>query len=364
MVFSYSEKSQTINTIRSADWPVPGAAAPPIETPRMRLASAPRRLTLAGLLATTLLAAALPAAAQDYPARPIRIIAPFPTGTGPDANTREIAAEMTKVLGQTVLVENKPGASTMIGMTAGAAAAPDGYTLVMGSTTSMSVVPHLYSKVPYRHDKDFAPISLVGLLNTALIANAGVKENVARDLVTRLKAEPDAVVAATSGVGSYSHLAGEWFAAGAGVKLRFIPYATTSPYTDLVGGQQVQLMFDALPAAIGNVKAGKLKVLALTGKARHPRFPDVPTFAEAGITPYSPTAWIGLFAPAGTPKAIVDRLAEAMQKATAQNPALIDKWLGYGGELRSMTPEAFTAFLKEDNALWGAAIGKAGIKLD
>lgn len=175
----------------------------------MRLASAPRRLTLAGLLATAVLAAALPAAAQDYPARPIRIIAPFPTGTGPDANIREIAAEMTKVLGQTVLVEYKPGASTMIGMAAGAAAAPDGYTLVMGSTTSMSVVPHLYNKVPYKHDKDFAPISIVGLLNTALIANAGVKENVARDLVTRLKAEPDAVVAATSGVGSYSHLAGE-----------------------------------------------------------------------------------------------------------------------------------------------------------
>jgi len=218
--------------------------------------------------------------------------------------------------------------------------------------------------VSYRHDKDFAPISIVGLLNTALIANANVKESVARDLVVRLKAEPDGMVASTSGVGSYSHLAGEWFAAGAGVKIRFVPYATTSPYTDLVGGQQVQLMFDALPAAIGNVKAGKLKVLALTGKARHPKFPEVPTFAEAGIGHYSPTAWIGLFAPAGTPKPIVDKLADAMQKATAQNPALIEKWQSYGGELRAMTPEAFTAFLKEDNALWGQAIAKAGIKLD
>ena len=323
-----------------------------------------RRCLLAAAIAATLLAAAAPAGAQDYPAKPIRIIAPFPPGTGPDANTREIAAELSKVLGQTVLVENKPGASTMIGMAAGAAAAPDGYTLVMGSTTAMSVVPHLYSKVPYRHDKDFAPISIVGLLNTALIANAGVKEQTAKDLIARLKTEPDTVVAATSGVGSYSHLSGEWFAAGAGVKLRFIPYATTSPYTDLVGGQQVQLMFDALPAAIGNVKAGKLKVLALTGKARHPKFPDVPTFAEAGITAYSPTAWIGLLAPAGTPKAIIDKLADAMQKATTQNPALVEKWQGYGGELRAMTPEAFAVFLKEDNALWGQAISRAGIKLD
>ena len=307
---------------------------------------------------------AAPALAQDYPNKPIRIIAPFPTGTGPDANTREIAAELSKVLGQPVVVENKPGASSMIGMAAGAAAAPDGYTLVMGSTTSMSVVPHLYNKVPYKADKDFVPISVVGLLNTALIATAGLKEHSAKELVARLKAEPDAVVAATSGVGSYSHLAGEWFASGAGVKIRFVPYATTSPYTDLVGGEQVQLMFDALPAAIGNVKAGKLKVLALTGKTRHPKFPDVPTFAELGLVNYSPTAWIGLFAPAGTPKPIVDKLADAMQKAAAQNPALIEKWQSYGGELKAMTPEAFAAFLKEDNALWGQAIAKTGVKLD
>ncbi|MBP6900013.1 MAG: tripartite tricarboxylate transporter substrate binding protein [Burkholderiaceae bacterium] len=323
-----------------------------------------RRLTLLAVLATLGALAAAPASAQDYPNKPIRIIAPFPTGTGPDANTREIATELSKVLGQSVLVENKPGASTMIGMAAGATAAPDGYTLVMGSTTSMSVVPHLYRKVPYRHDKDFAPISIVGLLNTALTANANVKESTAKELIARLKSEPESIVAATSGVGSYSHLAGEWFASGAGVKMRFIPYATTSPYTDVLAGQQVQAIFDALPAAIGNVKAGKLKVLALTGKTRHPKFPDVPTFAEAGLGTYSPTAWIGLFAPAGTPKPIVDKLADAMQKAAAQNPALIEKWQSYGGDLRAMTPEAFGNFLKEDHALWGAAISKAGIKLD
>ncbi|HMX10653.1 MAG TPA: tripartite tricarboxylate transporter substrate binding protein [Burkholderiaceae bacterium] len=322
-----------------------------------------RRSTALALLATLGVAATGGAAAQEYPSKPLKIIAPFPAGTGPDANTREIAAELAKVLGQAVVVENKPGASTTIGMAAGAAAAPDGYTLVMGSTTSMSVVPHLYNKVPYRHDKDFVPISIVGLLNTALTANASVKENNAKELIARLKADPNAVVAGTQGVGSYSHLAGEWFAAGAGVKLRFIPYATTSPYTDLVGGQ-VQLIFDALPAAIGNVRAGKLKILALTGKARHPKFPDVPTFAEAGITNYSPTAWIGLFAPAGTPKPVIDKLSAAMQKAATQNPALIEKWQSYGGELKAMTPEAFAAFLKEDNALWGQAITQAGIKLD
>jgi tripartite-type tricarboxylate transporter receptor subunit TctC len=132
----------------------------------------------------------------------------------------------------------------------------------------------------------------------------------------------------------------------------------------LQGFGQVQLMFDALPAAIGNVKAGKLKVLAITGKTRHPNFPDVPTFAEAGLPDYTPTAWIGLMAPAGTPPAIVEKLSAAMQKATTQNPALIDKWRSYGGELKSMTPSEFTAFLKSDSAKWGQAIRQANIKLD
>lgn len=320
-----------------------------------------RRLGLATL--TLALFSAWPAMAQDYPSKPIKIIAPFPAGTGPDANTREIAAELTKVLGQSVIVENRPGAASMIGMEAGAKAAPDGYTLVMGPTTALSVVPHLYSKVSYKADRDFAPISIVGLLNTALTAHPSVKENSAKELIERLKKQPGSLVAATSGIGSYSHLAGEWFAANAGVKIDFVPYNTSSPYGDLVGGQ-VQVMFDALPAAIGNVKAGKLKILAITGKTRHPNFPDVPTFAEAGLPDYSPTAWIGLFAPAGTPAPIINKLADAMQKAAAQNSNLIAKWRSYGGELKAQTPAEFAAFLKQDNQLWGQAIRGAGIKLD
>jgi tripartite-type tricarboxylate transporter receptor subunit TctC len=320
-----------------------------------------RRLGLAAMTLAVL--SALPAMAQDYPSKPIKIIAPVPAGTGPDANTREIAAELTKVLGGSVIVENRPGASSMIGMEAAAKAAPDGYTLVMGPTTALSVVPHLYSKVPYKADRDFSPISIVGLLNTALIAHPSVKENSAKELIERLKKQPGSVVAATSGVGSYSHLAGEWFAAQAGVKIDFVPYNTNSPYGDLVGGQ-VHVMFDALPAAIGNVKAGKLKILAITGKTRHPNFPEVPTFAEAGLPDYSPTAWIGLFAPSGTPAPVISKLSDAMQKAAAQNPDLIAKWRSYGGELKAQTPAEFAAFLKQDNQRWGQAIRDTGIKLD
>lgn len=321
------------------------------------------RTTLRRLFGAALaLCLSSPLWAQDFPNKPIRIIAPFPTGTGPDANTREIALELSKVLGQSVVVENRPGASNMIGMEAGAKATPDGYTLVMGSTTSLSVVPHLYGKVPYRVG-DFTPISIVGLLNTSLTAHPSVPEKTAKELIERLKRQPGSLIAATSGVGSYSHLAGEWFAAASGVKIDFVPYNTTSPYADLVAGQ-VHVMFDALPAAIGNVKAGKLKMLALTGKTRHPNFPDVPTFAEAGLPEYSPTAWIGLFVPVGTPAPVVAKLAEAMQKATAQNPDLIAKWRSYGGELKSMTPNEFGAFLKTDHQLWGQAIKGAGIRLD
>jgi len=319
-----------------------------------------RRMGFTGIALVAM--TAFTAQAQDYPNKPIKIIAPFPVGTGPDANTREIAMELTKVLGQTVVVENRPGAANMIGMEVGAKAAPDGYTLVMGSTTSLSVVPHLYNKVPYKAS-DFVPISVVGLLNTALTAHPNVSEKNAKELIDRLKKQPDSLVAATSGVGSYSHLAGEWFAANAAVKINFVPYNTTSPYADLVAGQ-VNVIFDALPAAIGNVKAGKLKILALTGKSRHPNFPDVPTFAEAGLPDYSPTAWIGLFAPAGTPAPIVAKLSDAMQKAAVQNPELMAKWRSYGGELKAQTPAEFSAFLKTDNQLWGQAIRGAGIKLD
>ncbi len=250
----------------------------------------------------------------------------------------------------------------MIGTELAAKSPADGYTLLVGATSTFSIVPHAYDKVSYDGEKDFEPISIFGLLNTALIANVNVTPKNAKELIAALKQKPESVDVATSGVGSYSHIAGEWFASNAGVKMKFIPYNTSSPYSDLVAGQ-VQLMFDALPVAIGNVKAGKLKILALTGKTRHPNFPDVPTFTEAGLMDYAPTAWTGLFAPAGTPKAIVEKLAQAMQKATSQNTALVEKWRSYGGELRAMTPQEFAQFLKTDSQLWGQAIAKANIKL-
>lgn len=319
-----------------------------------------RRIALAGLTLAVLTATCVHA--QDYPNKPVRLLAPFPPGSGPDANAREIAGELTKILGQTVIVENRPGAAGIIGTEAAAKAAPDGYTLMVGTTTTLSVVPHLYAKLPFNPEKDFAPISLLGMLNTGLMATPSAPFKTIAELVAYATAHPDTVTAGTLGPGSYVHLAGEWFASNANVKLQFVPYSTVSPYTDLMAGQ-VKVMFDALPAAVGNVRAGKLKLLALTGKTRHAAFPEVPTFAEAGMPDYGPIAWQGLLAPAGTPKAIVDKLSAAMQKA-AQNPQLAEKWRSYGGELKANTPAEFAAFIKADAARWGQVVRQAGVKLD
>lgn len=321
-----------------------------------------RRWMALGVMAAAGAVAGGAAAQADYPSKAVRIIAPFPAGSGPDANAREIAAELTKLLGQTFFVENRPGASNIIGTEVAAKAPADGYSLYIGTTSSLSVVPHLYSKLPFNAEKDFAPVSLLGVLNTGLIATPGVEAKDARALIAALKARPDSVAVATAGIGSYSHLSAVWFNNVAGVKTNLVPYNSTSPYTDLIAGQ-VQLMFDGLPAAAGSIRAGRLKLLAITGNKRHPSFPDVPTFAESGLPDYAPIAWQGILAPAGTPKPILEKLSAAMRKA-CQSEELAKKWREYGGELRCDTPAEFAAFIHADRQMWGRAIRQANIKLD
>lgn len=320
------------------------------------------RTTTRRLFGVLALAALTCVQAQDYPAKPVRIIAPFAAGSGPDVNARELAAKLGPALEQTVIVENRPGAAGAIGTEAAAKSPADGYTLYIGTTSTMSIVPYIYSKLNFNAERDFVPISLMGVLQTGLIAHPGVAAANARDIVATLKARPESVAAATQGIGSYSHLSGEWFNYASGASIRFVAYNTSSPYNDLLAGQ-VQLMFDGLPAAVSNIKAGKLKLLAITGKSRHPAFPDVPTFTEAGLGYYQPLAWQGLFAPAGTPKAIVDKLGAAMGQV-GKSPDLADKWRSYGGELLGNSPVEFAAFLKADQARWSAVVRRARVTLD
>jgi tripartite-type tricarboxylate transporter receptor subunit TctC len=325
-----------------------------------------RRRLAAGLLAAPVVAAApwprRALAQQDYPSRPVRVVVPFAAGTGPDTNARQIAPKIQAVLGQPVVIENRPGAAGQIGTDLAAKAAPDGYTLYMGFTSTLSIQPFVYAKLPYDAERDFLPVSLVGSLRTGLIAHPSVKAADARELVALAKAQPESLSAATQGIGTYSHLAGEWFASLTGAPIRFVPYNTSSPYADLLAGT-MQLMFDGLPAAIGNVKSGRLKLLAVSGNGRHPLFPDVPTFAELGLADYQPVAWIGLFAPAGTPAPIREKLAAAVA-AGAKAPDFVELWRGFAADPAGSTPAEFAAFLKADRERWAAVVGKANVRLD
>ncbi len=317
---------------------------------------------LAPLAVCTLMLGAGAGMAQDYPNKPVRIIVPFPAGTGPDANARQIAAKMGPALGQAVVIENRPGAAGQIGTDFAAKSAPDGYTLYMGFTSTISIQPYVYSKLPYNAERDFAPVSLVGVLRTGMIAHPSVAAKDGRELIALSKAQPELLNAATLGIGTYSHLSGEWFTNVSGAKMKFISYNTNSPYADLMAGQ-VQLMFDGMPAAVGNIRAGKLKVLAISGKARHPNFPDVPTFTEIGMAEFEPIAWIGLFAPAGTPQAILDKVGAAVGQGV-KAPDFVEQWRSFGGDPVGSTPAEFSAFIKADQARWSAVIKRAGVKLD
>ncbi len=322
------------------------------------------RSLLSALAGLALLVALVPGTtlAQDYPNKAVRIIVPFPAGTGPDANARQIAAKMGPALGQAVVIENRPGAAGQIGTDYAAKSTPDGYTLYMGFTSTISIQPYVYSKLPYNAERDFAPVSLVGVLRTGMMAHPSVPAKDGRELIALAKAQPDLLNAATQGIGTYSHLSGEWFTNVSGAKMKFIAYNTNSPYADLMAGQ-VQLMFDGMPAAVGNIKAGKLKVLAISGATRHTNFPDVPTFTELGMAEFEPVAWLGLFAPAGTPQAILNKIGAAVAQGV-KAPEFIEQWRSFGGDPVGSTPAEFSAFIKADQARWKAVISRAGVKLD
>jgi len=316
--------------------------------------------TLALGLAFLSCVAAPPGLAQDFPFKPIRLIVAFPAGSGVDSSTRILAAKLTPLLGQPVVVENRPGASGIIGTEAAAKSAPDGYTLYMSPPTPAVMMPFLYSKLPYDMERDFTPVSLIGVSQTGILANPALPANNVAELVALTK--KDALNAATAGVGSNHHLYGAWFAAMTGARVNFIAYNTAAPINDVVAGH-VPLMFDALSAFAGMVKSGKLKLLAITGKARHPAFPDVPTFAESGFPEFEPLAWSGVLAPAGTPQPIIERIAAAAATA-AKSPDVVERYRNAGGEAVGSTPAQFDAFLKSERAKWSKVIKAAGIRLD
>lgn len=318
-----------------------------------------RIATIACALVGTLVSAG--AAAQTYPNKPIRLVVPYAAGGGSDVFARTVAPAMAADLGQTIYIENKPGAATAIGADQVAKSAPDGYNVLLGDTATYAVNPHLYSKLAYDPQKDLAPISLTARFALILVVNEAVPAKSVAELVALAKKQP--MTYGTPGTGSPHHLAMELFRQRAGIALTNVPYRGSAPATnDLLGGV-IPLMFLDLASAAQHIKAGKIRALAISSPTRLPEWKDVPTLAESGFAGYEAWAWQGFSVPANTPAAIVDRLNAAYRKAAA-DPANRQRVTDQGGELLTSTPEEMRSYIRSEGAKWARLIQEANIKVD
>lgn len=313
-------------------------------------------------LAMAAAALSVPASAQLYPARPVKIIVPFAAGGPADNYARFIAQRLQDTLGQSFVVDNRPGAGSLIGTDMAAKSAPDGYTLLMMSnahTVNETLIPNK----PFQLMRDFVAVAPVNYSDLVLVAHPGLAASRLQDLLQQAKAQPGKFNYASSGPGTPYHMAGELFKSMAGVYLVHIPYRGSSgARTDVIGGQ-VDVMFDAVTTMAEQIKAGKVKALATTGRVRSEVLPDVPTMSEAGVPGYEATIWLGLMAPRGTPKAVVDKLNESVSKIASQADVR-QLWSKQGAAPLVMTPEAFDKYTREDIAKWSRVITTAGIKAD
>jgi len=326
-----------------------------------------RRHVLA--LAGSSLLLPLPLFAQGgWPARPVRLVVPFPPGGTTDILARALAPELARVFGQTFIVDNKPGAGGNVGADMVAKSAPDGYTLLMGTVGTHGINQSLYAKMPYDPIKDFAPITLVAGVPNVLVMNPAkaesLKINTVPDLIRYARANPGKLNMASSGNGTSIHLSGELFKTLTGTFLLHFPYRGSGPaLLDLIGGT-MDLMFDNLPSALPQIRAGKLKALAVTSAQRSAAVPDLPTIAEAGPVPgYDASSWFGLLAPAGTPKNIIDRVQQETAKAM-ETPALKERLLSQGAIPSGMTPDKFAAFIAAETKKWAQVVKASGAKVD
>lgn len=300
------------------------------------------------------------AAQYVYPSRAIRLIVPAAPGGGTDFTARMIAQKLTESMGQTVIVDNRPGAAGNIGVEIAAKASPDGYTLVM-PITSFSINPHLYAKLPFDTIKDFAPVVLASSAPLFLVINPSVPAKSVSELIAVAKSKPGQLNYANSGNGTTAHLAGELFKKMAGVNLVSVPYKGGGPAViDLIAGH-VQIYFSTIPAALAHVQAGKLRGVAVTATKRVNLIPDVPTVAESDLPGFAVVGWFGIFAPAATPKPIIARLNQEIN-AVLRTPETQKRFAGEGLIPGSGTPEELGNFLRAELAKWGALIKEAGIQ--
>ena len=300
--------------------------------------------------------------AQNYPTRPVKIVVPFATGGPADNYARFIAQRLQESLGQTFVVDNKPGAGSVIGTDVAAKAAPDGYTLLLMSNTH-TVNETLIPNKPFALMKDFVGVAPINYSDLVLVVNPNKGLNSLADVLRVAKAQPGKLNYASSGPGTPYHMAGELFKSMAKIDMVHVPYKGSSgARTDVLGGQ-VDMMFDAVTTMTEQVKAGKVKAVGTSGKTRSDVLPEVPTLNESGVTGYEATIWLGLMAPKGTPKAIVDKLNEAVSKIASQ-PDVKQQWAKQGAAPIVLNPTQFEKYLQDDIAKWAGVIKSANIKLD
>jgi len=301
--------------------------------------------------------------AQTFPTKPIRLICPFPPGGAVDIASRAIANEMSKTLGQQVVVENKPGAGGNIGGAEAARSAPDGYTIFMTTSGINAINPALYSKMPFDPNKDLVPVSALVSLNNVLVLHPSVTAKSVAEIIAMAKAQPGKMTYASSGSGTSIHMSGEMFKHLTQVDILHIPYKGSSPaLTDLLGGQ-VMMMFDNVPSALPHIKSGKLRALATTGAKRDPTLPDLPTVAEAGVVGYESGVWFGLSIPAGTPREIIAKLNAEAVKGT-RSPDFVTRMTALGYNIIGSTPEQMSEMLKKEVSTWGPIVKASGAKAD
>ncbi len=321
------------------------------------------RVVLAGLAALLLLLGPQFAKAQDFPTRPVRIVVAFPPGGPTDFVGRLVADKMTKLLGQRVYIDNKPGANGTLGGGDVAKSDPDGYSLFLTTSGAVTVSPHMMAKMPFDTFRDFAPVALVTTVNEVLVVSPKLGVKNVKELIELAKKKPGGVTFASTGVGSPPHLAQLLLDAAAGVKFLHVPYRGAAPaLTDMLGGQ-VQVVALDIPVVLSQIQAGTLLPIGIAGDKRDAVLPNVPTLAEQGYANTDAANWYALLAPAKTPKAVIDKLNKAVDAALA-DPVLHDKLVKTGATPVGGTPEALGTFMKAQYDKWGRVIQANGIKME
>jgi len=302
-------------------------------------------------------------AAASYPDRPIHLVVPFAPGGATDIVARLLARYLPEELGQSIIVENKPGAGGNIGGAYAAKADPDGYTLVVAAAGPTVVNPSLYANMPYNPAKDLTPVTLIERDYNLMAINPKVPAKTLQEFIAYAKTKPGEINFGSPGNGSPAHLAGELLNQMAGIKMAHIPYKGSGPaVNDLIAGR-ISMMIDNMPALLPHVKAGTLRAIAVASEERAAAAPNVPTFAQAGLKDYVITAWKGLMAPAGTPPAIIDKLHDAMVKVLAK-PEMRKKLIELGADPVGNTPEQFAAQIKSETAWWAKLVKSTGTRID